>query len=97
MARDLGGTAAPAETPDLVTCSPDGESRGLMARVGDLFPLNPIGNVLSRIDTPASPARPWGLRFLTVPQPRAGKHEGGTNETTGDPDGNSPGEETGGE
>jgi hypothetical protein len=83
--------------PDLLTHTPDGESRGLMYRSGDLFPLNPIGNLLSRTTAAASPARPWGLRFLRVPQPRAGKHEGGTNETTGDPDGNSPGEETGGE
>lgn len=97
MFRDLVSPVRQLEADDQVTCSPDGESRGLMARVGDLFPLNPIGNVLSRTDTPASPARPWGLRFLAVPQPRAGKHEGGTNETTGDPDGTSPGEEKGGD
>ncbi|MDL4775316.1 hypothetical protein [Actinomadura xylanilytica] len=93
MASHPGNIDAPQRADDLVTRSPDGESRGLMARVGDLFPLNPIGNVLSRTDASASPARPWGLRFLSVPQPRAGKHEGGTNETSGDPDGNKPGEE----
>jgi hypothetical protein len=85
------------DAAEQVTCSPDGESRGLLFRVGDLFPLNPIGNVLSRTDASASAARPWGLRFLSVPQPRAGKHEGGTNETTGDLDGTSPGEEKGGD
>ncbi|TDD84318.1 hypothetical protein [Actinomadura rubrisoli] len=87
----------PVGETDPVTHSPDGESRGLMVRVGDLFPLNPLGNVLARTDAPATAARPWGLRHLSVPQPRAGKHEGGTNETTGDPDGNSPGEEKGGD
>lgn len=97
MSRDLVSVMTELEADGLVTCSPDGESRGLMARVGDLFPLNPLGNVLSRTNTLASPARPWGLRFLSVPQPRAGKHEGGTNETTGDPDGSSPGEEKGGD
>lgn len=106
MARQPGGVASawPVDQPardepirDEVTCSPDGESRGLMVRVGDLFGLNPAGNLLSRSDTAATPARPWGLRWLTVPQPRAGKHEGQTNDTTGDPDGTKGGEELGGD
>lgn len=90
---------APARTDelDLTTHTPDGDSRGLMCRSGDLFPLNPIGNLLARTGEAATEARPWGLRHLRVPQPRAGKHEGSTNETTGDTDGTSPGEETGGE
>ena len=74
--------------------SPDGEPRGLLARVGDIFPLDPSGQRLLASHEPPSLTRPWGLRFACPPQPRAGAHEGGTKETTGDPDGSSPGEET---
>ncbi|HEY7175728.1 MAG TPA: hypothetical protein VH442_12495 [Micromonosporaceae bacterium] len=79
---------------DPVTHSPDGESRGLMHRVGDVFAMVPIGDLLSAPDTPASQARPWGLRFLRVPQPRAGKHEGGTNDVSTNDDGQSAEETT---
>jgi hypothetical protein len=68
---------------DLVTCSPDGESRGLLARAGDLFPMNPAGHVLAASSALPTPWRPWGLRWLRVPRPRAGKHEGPTSVTTG--------------
>jgi hypothetical protein len=75
--------------------SPDGESRGQIARVGDVFPLDPSGHrVLASGEAPSS-VRPWGLRFARRTQPRAGGHEGGTKETTGTPDGQNPsGEET---
>jgi hypothetical protein len=76
---------------ELITCSPDGESRGVMFRVGDVFPLNPIRHVLSAPDTPASAARPWGLRFLKPPRFSAGKHEGNTRPTSApNPDGSAP-------
>jgi hypothetical protein len=68
---------------DLLVCSPDGESRGLLARVGDLLPLDPSGHLLSGSFAPATAWRPWGLRYLRVPQPRAGKHEGPTSDTSG--------------
>ena len=75
----------------LITGSPDGESRGVMFRVGDIFPLNPIRHVLSALDTPASAARPWGLRFLVAPRFSAGRHEGNTRPTSApNPDGSAP-------
>ncbi|MVO84555.1 hypothetical protein GPA10_07130 [Streptomyces sp. p1417] len=76
---------------DLVTHSPDGESRGLFERTGDLFPLNPMGHILTAIADAPSSARPWGLRFAEIPRPSCGKHEGGSKTTTGDtPDGKGP-------
>jgi hypothetical protein len=80
----------PITGPDLITCSPDGESRGLAFRVGDVFPLLPYRRLCWARTTPASPARPWGLRHLTVPVPTAGKHEGPTAPTSNNPDGSSP-------
>jgi hypothetical protein len=68
---------------DLLICSPDGESRGLIVRVGDLFPLDPSGHLLTGSFAEASLLRPWGLRYLRVPQPRCGKHEGATSSTSG--------------
>jgi hypothetical protein len=68
---------------DLLTCSPDGESRGLLARAGDLFPLDPTGHLLTGSSEQATASRPWGLRWLRVPAPRSGKHEGPTSVTTG--------------
>lgn len=68
---------------DLLLCSPDGESRGLLARAGDLLPLDPAGHLLAGSFAPATAWRPWGLRYLRVPRPRAGKHEGPTSDTTG--------------
>ena len=79
-------------SPDLLTHSPDGESRGRLMRVGDLFPLDPTGHLRSGSYERASAVRPWGLRFLRVPLPRAGKHEGPTARTSGG-DGTGP-EET---
>lgn len=80
-------------TPLALEHSPDGEPRGLVARVGDIFPLDPSGQRLLASGEAPSTVRPWGLRFARPAQPRAGKHEGGTRETSGDPDGDSPGEE----
>ncbi|MDX6743645.1 hypothetical protein [Actinocorallia sp. A-T 12471] len=60
-----------------------------MFRVGDLFPMDPGGHILMAPGTPGSAARPWGLRFRVVPQPRAGKHEGATSEVSTNNDGNS--------
>lgn len=68
---------------DPLQCSPDGEHRGLVARVGDLFPLDPSRQLIAGSDEPASARRPWGLRFLQVPGPRAGAHEGTGQATTG--------------
>jgi hypothetical protein len=68
---------------DLLVCSPDGESRGLLARAGDLLPLDPAGHLLSGSFAAATAWRPWGLRYLRVPRPRAGKHEGPTSDTSG--------------
>ncbi len=76
------------EDLDLIVCSPDGESRAELFRVGDVFPMDPIGHILMAPGTSATEARPWGLRFRTVPQPRAGKHEGGTSEVSTNNDGN---------
>ncbi|RBQ21416.1 hypothetical protein DP939_01495 [Spongiactinospora rosea] len=79
---------------DLITHSPDGESRGAIFRVGDIFPMAPIEHILSAPATPPSSARPWGLRFLVAPI-NAGKHEGGSNETSNTSlDGNGANEET---
>lgn len=66
---------------DLVTHSPDGESRGLMFRVGDIFPMDPGLDLASQKHAPATEARPWGLRFLTTPR-GAGKHDKGTSKFT---------------
>ncbi|GHC89442.1 hypothetical protein [Streptomyces flavofungini] len=89
-------TDTPATELDLVTHSPDGESRGVFERTGSLFPLNPMGHILTAITDAPSPVRPWGLRFAEIARPSCGKHEGGSKTTTGDtPDGNAPhGEET---
>lgn len=67
---------------DLLTHSPDGESRGILFRVGDLFPMDPRPHQRTGIDQPATDARPWGLRYLRVPQIRAGKHESDTGKHT---------------
>jgi hypothetical protein len=67
---------------DLLTHSPDGESRGLLFRVGDIFPMDPRPHQRAAIDDPASDARPWGLRYLQLPQIRAGKHESDTKKYT---------------
>jgi hypothetical protein len=72
---------------DLLLCSPDGESRRLLARVGDIFPLDPSRDLCPGNEVRPSPARPWGLRFLQVPQPRAGRHEGTGQATTGSSNG----------
>ncbi|MGI5232846.1 hypothetical protein [Actinoallomurus sp. CA-142502] len=76
--------------PDLVTHSPDGESRGLPFRVGDLFPLSPTGHLLEARGEAATDVRPWGLRYLRPLTPRAGKHEGATSETSSQGDGQNP-------
>jgi len=78
---------------DPITHSPDGESRGLMYRVGDIFPMDPAPHHRSQIDQPATQARPWGLRYLRAAPPRAGKHEGSTSDFTtgaGGSDGQNP-------
>jgi hypothetical protein len=78
---------------DLLTHSPDGEPRALLFRVGDIYPMDPAVHHRSMIDDPATAARPFGMRFLRVPPPRAGKHEGGTSAFTtgtGNSDGSSP-------
>ncbi|CNF40042.1 putative ATP-grasp target RiPP [Mycobacterium tuberculosis] len=60
------------EGPNGLLCSPDGESRGLMVRVGDLFPLDPAPAVHAA--STASPSltgvRPWGLAFVRLPNAR---------------------------
>ncbi|TDC63769.1 hypothetical protein ACN3XK_56825 [Actinomadura welshii] len=68
------------ELLDPVTHSPDGESRGLAFRVGDIFPMDPGVDLASQMGAPATEARPWGLRFLVLP--RAGKHDKGTSDYT---------------
>lgn len=78
MATTLVGAVS-----DLLTHSPDGETRGLLARVGDLFPLDPADDLCAGRHEPASGVRPWGLRFLRDPQPQVGKHGGKTQATTG--------------
>lgn len=79
----------------LLTHSPDGESRGLIFRAGDLFPLDPTQHLMAGTFDAATAARPWGLRYLSGPRPclptGKGKHEGATNDTSGGtPDGSSP-------
>ncbi|WP_067805290.1 hypothetical protein [Actinomadura formosensis] len=76
---------------DLVTHSPDGESRGLAFRVGDIFPMDPGLDQASQMDATATEARPWGLRFLVVP--RAGRHEKDTKKYTTGGSGDSQGPE----
>jgi hypothetical protein len=82
---------------DLITHSPDGESRGRLYRAGDLFPMSPTKHILSAPDTPASDARPWGLRHRVSPTPVSGggSHGGGGSNETSDTsnDGNGPNEE----
>ncbi|TMR92045.1 hypothetical protein [Nonomuraea basaltis] len=79
------------EELDLITHSPDGETRGLIFRIGDLFPMLPTRHILSAPATPASGARPWGLRFLAPLPIHAGKHEGATKKTSSSsPDGTAP-------
>ncbi|MBB6171672.1 hypothetical protein HNR23_001732 [Nocardiopsis mwathae] len=72
----------PTEDLDLITHSPDGESRGIDFRAGDIFPMDPRPHQRLKIDEPASAARPWGLRFLHTPKPRAGKRGADTSEFT---------------
>ncbi|MEV4079385.1 hypothetical protein ACGFJC_52555 [Nonomuraea fuscirosea] len=81
---------------DLITHSPDGESRGTPFRAGDFFPMSPTKHILSAAGTPAGEARPWGLRHLVPPTPVASGNHGGngsneSSETTSD--GNGPNEE----
>jgi hypothetical protein len=78
---------------DILTHSPHGEPRALLFRVGDIFPMDPAPHHRSRIDEPATAARPFGMRFLRVPSPRAGAHESGTSDFTagnGNADGSGP-------
>ena len=58
---------------DLLTHSPDGESRGLIARVGDVFPLDPTVSIHAVSEAPPSSAatRPWGLRLVQTPESRS--------------------------
>jgi hypothetical protein len=82
---------------DLLTHSPDGESRAKLYRVGDIFPMDPSAHQRSQIDEPATAARPWGMRYLRVPPLNAGKHEGSTSSGTtgsGTGDGNGPEDES---
>jgi hypothetical protein len=67
---------------DLLTHSPDGESRAKLYRVGDIYPMDPSAHQRAQIDEPATAARPWGMRYLRVPPLNAGKHEGSTSDTT---------------
>jgi hypothetical protein len=81
---------------DLITHSPDGESRGTLFRAGDFFPMSPTKHILSATDSTAGAARPWGLRHLVAPTPITGANHGGggsneTSETSSD--GNGPNEE----
>src|SRR5690606_23805540 len=57
---------------DLITHSPDGESRGADFRAGDIIPMDPRPHQRLSITEPATEARPWGLRFLRAPRPTAG-------------------------
>ncbi|MFC5186154.1 putative ATP-grasp-modified RiPP [Actinomadura harenae] len=60
------------EPINTLLCSPDGESRGLIARVGDMFPLDPMPSVQAESTAPPSTTgvRPWGLRFIRQPRTR---------------------------
>lgn len=71
-----------AATFDLLTHSPDGESRAKLYRAGDIYPMDPSAHQRSRIDEPATALRPWGMRYLRVPPLNAGKHEGSTSDYT---------------
>ncbi len=75
-------TLPPDDWLDIVTHSPDGESRGLMFRTGDIFPMDPRPHQVSKQDETATEARPWGLRHLVVDEPRAGKHSSDTKKNT---------------
>jgi hypothetical protein len=78
---------------DLLTHSPDGESRAKLYRIGDIYPMDPSAHQRLRIDEPVTTARPWGMRFLRVPPVNAGKHEGNTSDVTtgtGNSDGQTP-------
>lgn len=75
-------STTPTAHIDLLICSPDGESRGILFRVGDLFPMDPRPHQRLAINEPASDARPWGLRYLRPQQIRAGRHESDTKEYT---------------
>jgi hypothetical protein len=44
--------------------------------------MSPSHHILSAPATRAGEARPWALRFLTVPPITAGAHEGGSNESS---------------
>lgn len=85
-------TNSTSRRDDALDASPDGEPRALLARVGDVFPLDSLDEVIAASDEPASLTRPWGLRYTRHASPRAGRHEGATQETTGSgqSDGNQP-------
>lgn len=96
LAYPAGSTLAVArelKSPAPLDRSPDGEHRGLIARVGDIFPLSPHAQWIAATNSTPTEVRPWGLRFARPAMPRAGAHEGGTKDTTGTPDGSSPGED----
>lgn len=94
MATPIVETTYTEDEFDLVTHSPDGESRGLLMRVGDVFPLNPLRHILSSTFDEPSAVRPWGLRFLEIPRPSMGAHEGKSSQTSeGSPDGSGPQQE----
>jgi hypothetical protein len=72
---------------DVLTHSPDGEPRGLLFRVGDIYPMDPAPHHRSGIGESASAARPWGMRHLRLPSMQGGgKHESDTAEFTTGPD-----------
>ncbi|RNL83980.1 putative ATP-grasp-modified RiPP [Halostreptopolyspora alba] len=56
---------------DPITRSPDGESRALLARVGDAFPLDPHTRIQRSSTEAPSSTRPWGLRYAQSPSARA--------------------------
>lgn len=78
--------AASGEPFDLLLHSPDGESRGMLERVGDVFPMDPTEHLRNLSSEEPSEKRPFGLRFARVAEPTAGKHEGATKPTSGHPD-----------
>ncbi|MFC6366757.1 hypothetical protein [Nonomuraea thailandensis] len=82
--RMLTSTMQDRSALDLITHSPDGESRAKIFRTGDVFPMSPTKHILSAANTPASDVRPWGLRFLVAPVTADdGSHGGnGSNETS---------------
>lgn len=71
---------------DLLLCSPNGESRGLFERIGDMFPFDPTRHLRHASHAAPSATRPFGLRFAVIAIPTAGKHEGPTHPTSGFPD-----------